>query len=74
MHYACQIERPVCNRSNAKTLMRSMLMQAIGSGLWPIMVLLSEVVQTMILADFCYYYVKAYASGIELVQLPAGIV
>lgn len=49
-------------------------MQAIGSGLWPIMVLLSEVVQTMILADFCYYYVKAYASGIELVQLPAGIV
>ena len=49
-------------------------MQAIGSGLWPIMVLLSEVVQTMILADFCYYYVKAYATGIDLVQLPAGVV
>ena len=38
------------------------------------MVLLSEIVQTMILADFCYYYVKAYATGVELVQLPAGIV
>ena len=49
-------------------------MQAIGSGLWPVMVLLSEVVQTAILADFCYYYVKAFATGVELVQLPAGIV
>ena len=29
-----------------------MLMSALGSGLWPIMVLLSEVVQTFILADF----------------------
>jgi ER lumen protein retaining receptor len=48
--------------------------QAIGSGIWPMMVLLSEVVQTMILADFCYYYIKAFASGIELVHLPAGVV
>jgi ER lumen protein retaining receptor len=48
--------------------------QAIGSGLWPVMVLVSEVVQTLILADFCYYYIKSYASGIDLVQLPAGIV
>ena len=31
---------------------RSFLLQAIGSGLWPVMVLLSEVVQTFILADF----------------------
>ena len=28
--------------------------QALGSGLWPVMVLLSEVVQTFILADFWY--------------------
>lgn len=50
------------------------LWAAIGSGLWPVMVLVSEVVQTFILADFCYYYIKSYASGIDLVQLPAGIV
>lgn len=30
----------------------SFLLQAIGSGIWPAMVLLSEVVQTGILADF----------------------
>ena len=30
----------------------SFLLQAIGSGLWPAMVLLSEIVQTFILADF----------------------
>ena len=31
---------------------RCLLLQALGSGLWPVMVLLSEVVQTFILADF----------------------
>ena len=55
-------------------LQGSSCVQAIGSGLWPVMVLLSEVVQTFILADFCYYYIKSYAAGIDLVQLPAGIV
>ena len=30
----------------------SFLLQAIGSGLWPLMVLASELVQTFILADF----------------------
>ncbi|GIL62715.1 hypothetical protein Vafri_16886 [Volvox africanus] len=50
------------------------LLQALGSGLWPIMVLGSEVVQTFILADFCYYYVKSYAEGSGIVRLPAGIV
>ena len=41
----------------------SFLLQAIGSGLWPLMVLASELVQTFILADFwcapgtsCFYY------------------
>ncbi len=38
------------------------------------MVLLSEVVQTFILADFCYYYVKSYADGTGIVRLPVGIV
>lgn len=52
----------------------SQLWKAVGSGIWPLMVLVSEIVQTVILADFCYYYIKSIASGIELVQLPAGIV
>jgi ER lumen protein retaining receptor len=50
------------------------LLSALGSGLWPVMVLLSEVVQTFILADFCYYYVKSYADGTGIVRLPVGIV
>ena len=50
------------------------LWQALGSGLWPIMVLLSEVVQTFILADFCVIYVKAYTEGSGIIHLPAGIV
>ncbi|MQM22131.1 hypothetical protein Taro_055179, partial [Colocasia esculenta] len=29
-----------------------------GIGLWPYMAIASEIVQTFILADFCYYYVK----------------
>lgn len=50
------------------------LWQALGSGLWPVMVLLSEVVQTFILADFCLIYVKAYTEGTGVIHLPAGIV
>ncbi|KAK1392758.1 hypothetical protein POM88_011814 [Heracleum sosnowskyi] len=34
------------------------------------MVLLSEIVQTFILADFCYYYVKIVVNGQLLVSLP----
>ena len=37
---------------------RGRLLTALGYGLWPPMVLLSEIIQTFILADFCYYYVK----------------
>ncbi|KAL4431200.1 hypothetical protein ABPG75_006456 [Micractinium tetrahymenae] len=50
------------------------LWQALGSGLWPVMVLVSEIVQTFILADFCWYYVKSYAEGTGVIHLPAGIV
>mmetsp|Transcript_12800 Transcript_12800/g.22769 ORF Transcript_12800/g.22769 Transcript_12800/m.22769 type:complete len:178 (+) Transcript_12800:410-943(+) len=50
------------------------LLQALGTGLWPAMVLISEVIQTFILADFCYYYVKAYASGSGVLRMPSGIV
>jgi len=39
---------------------RGHLLTALGYGLWPFMVLLSEIVQTFILADFCYYYVKRW--------------
>ena len=53
---------------------QSYLATAIGSGLWPVMVLLSEVVQTFILADFCYYYMLSIAEGGSVVRLPAGIV
>ncbi|BDA51668.1 ER lumen protein-retaining receptor [Coccomyxa sp. Obi] len=52
----------------------SFLLQALGSGIWPVMVLLSEVVQTFILADFCYFYVKSYAEGSGVIHLAAGIV
>lgn len=37
---------------------RGGLLVALGTGLWPPMVLLAEIVQTFVLADFCYYYVK----------------
>ncbi|XP_059660090.1 uncharacterized protein LOC132306643 [Cornus florida] len=43
----------------------------LGSGyFWLPMVLLSEIVQTFILADFCYYYIKSVMSGQLLVTLP----
>ena len=53
---------------------QSYLTTAVGSGLWPVMVLLSEIVQTFILADFCYYYILSFAKGSRVVRLPAGIV
>lgn len=50
------------------------LLTALGHGLWPSMVLLSEVVQTGILADFCYYYVKSVMEGHLVMRLPSGVV
>jgi ER lumen protein retaining receptor len=42
---------------------------------WPAMVLISEIVQTGILADFCWIYVKSYRSGSGSIVLPSvGIV
>lgn len=53
----------------------SFLLHALTSGLWPIMVLLSEIVQTLILSDFCYFYLKSlFYEGGSVVRLPAGIV
>lgn len=52
----------------------SFLLSALGYGLWPGMVLLSEIVQTTILADFCYYYVKSVMDGQMMVRLPSGVV
>lgn len=40
---------------------------------WVPMVLLAEVVQTFILADFCYYYVKSVVNGRLLVSLPSPV-
>eukprot|EP01018_Ginkgo_biloba_P021912 Gb_29525 [translate_table: standard] len=53
---------------------RGYLLTALGHGLWPSMVLLSEIVQTFILADFCYYYVKSVVGGQLVVRIPAGVV
>ncbi|XWS14465.1 hypothetical protein CRYUN_Cryun35bG0011700 [Craigia yunnanensis] len=53
---------------------RGHLLIALGYGLWPCLVLLSEIVQTFILADFCYYYVKSLVGGQLVVRLPSGVV
>ncbi|XP_010471704.1 PREDICTED: putative ER lumen protein-retaining receptor C28H8.4 [Camelina sativa] len=53
---------------------RGRLLTALGYGFWPIMVLLSEIVQTFILADFCYYYVKSLMGGQLVLRLPSGVV
>ncbi|KAH7687009.1 ER lumen protein retaining receptor protein [Dioscorea alata] len=50
------------------------LLTALGHGLWPPIVLLSEIVQTFILADFCYYYVKSVVGGNLVLRLPSGVV
>ncbi|CAA3013245.1 ER lumen -retaining receptor [Olea europaea subsp. europaea] len=53
---------------------RGHLLSAMGYGLWPSMVLISEIVQTFILADFCYYYVKSVFGGQIVLRLPSGVV
>lgn len=53
---------------------RGHLLTALGYGLWPSFVLFSEIVQTFILADFCYYYVKSVVGGQLVLRLPAGVV
>ena len=50
------------------------LLIALIHGLWPSMVLLSEIVQTFILADFYYYYVKSVVNGQLVVRLLVGVV
>lgn len=50
------------------------LIRAMGSGLWPIMVLLAEIVQTFVLAEFTYLYVKSYAEGTGVMRLPTNTV
>ncbi|XP_075515746.1 uncharacterized protein LOC142550554 [Primulina tabacum] len=46
----------------------------VGAGYaWVPMVLLAEIVQTFILADFCYYYVKSVVNGRLLVSFPSPV-
>lgn len=46
----------------------------IGSGfLWLPMILLAEVVQTFILADFCYYYIKSVMDGQLVMTLSSPV-
>ncbi|KAK1352320.1 ER lumen protein retaining receptor [Heracleum sosnowskyi] len=49
------------------------LLVALGYGLWPSFVLIAEVVQTFILADFCYYYVKSVFGGQLVLRLPSKV-
>ncbi|KAK4768433.1 hypothetical protein SAY87_003574 [Trapa incisa] len=53
---------------------RGRLLTALGYGLWPLMVLLAEIVQTSILADFCYYYIKSAIGGQLILRLPPKMV
>ncbi|KAJ0964186.1 hypothetical protein J5N97_029308 [Dioscorea zingiberensis] len=53
---------------------RGRLLTALGTGLWPSVVILSEIVQTFILADFCYYYMKSLVGGQLVLRLPPGVV
>ncbi|KAL9670807.1 hypothetical protein QQ045_008365 [Rhodiola kirilowii] len=60
---------------NTKVLdSRGHLLVALGYGLWPSMVLISEIVQTFILADFCYYYIQSVFGGQLVLRLPSGVV
>ncbi|QDZ19487.1 ER lumen protein-retaining receptor-like protein [Chloropicon primus] len=43
---------------------------SMGKGLWPLLVILSEIVQTGIYADFCYYYVRSLLRGDSVIKLP----
>ncbi|XP_019069752.1 uncharacterized protein [Solanum lycopersicum] len=43
------------------------------SVLWIPMVFLAEMVQTFILADFCYYYIKCVMSGQLIIRLPVPV-
>ncbi|PIN14010.1 ER lumen protein retaining receptor [Handroanthus impetiginosus] len=46
----------------------------VGAGyIWLPMFLLAEIVQTFILADFCYYYVKGVMNGQLIVRLPSPV-
>ncbi|XP_021720103.1 putative ER lumen protein-retaining receptor C28H8.4 [Chenopodium quinoa] len=50
------------------------LLTQIGQGhLYLLVILLSEVVQTFILADFCYYYVKSVMEGQRTMRLPSMV-
>ncbi|CAH8391102.1 unnamed protein product [Eruca vesicaria subsp. sativa] len=53
---------------------RGRVLTALGYGLWPVMVLVSEIIQTFILADFCYYYVQSLMGGQLVLRLPSGVV
>lgn len=51
------------------------ILTQIGQGhLYIIVALLAEVVQTFILADFCYYYIKSVIAGQRMMTLPSQMV
>ncbi|KMS97095.1 hypothetical protein BVRB_7g178770 [Beta vulgaris subsp. vulgaris] len=53
---------------------RGAFLTQIGSGhLYILVALIAEVVQTFILADFCYYYVKSVMEGRRMMKLPSFV-
>ncbi|XP_021736931.1 putative ER lumen protein-retaining receptor C28H8.4 [Chenopodium quinoa] len=50
------------------------ILTGIGRGqLYLIVILLAEVVQTFILTDFCYYYIKSVMEGQSMMRLPSMV-
>ncbi|KAK8921165.1 ER lumen protein retaining receptor [Platanthera zijinensis] len=43
-------------------------------GIWPAVVFISEIVQTLMLGDFCYYYIKSIVKGHSVLRLPSDSV
>ncbi|XP_021720104.1 putative ER lumen protein-retaining receptor C28H8.4 [Chenopodium quinoa] len=53
---------------------RGAILMQIGRGhLYLLVALLAEIVQTFILADFCYYYVKSVMEGQSIMRLPSMV-
>ncbi|XP_020600066.1 ER lumen protein-retaining receptor-like [Phalaenopsis equestris] len=53
---------------------RGTILLALGYGFWPGMVFLSAIVQTSLLVDFCYYYIKSFIEGHSVLRLPSDTV
>ncbi|KAG0497310.1 hypothetical protein HPP92_002001 [Vanilla planifolia] len=53
---------------------RGTILLGLGYGFWPGMFLLSEILQTFIFTDFCYYYLKSIVERHPVLRLPSDAV